>query len=281
MKRGTPEHPKTRALARKLKIQIPHAVGLLEMLWHWTARFAIQGDIGKWSNSEIAEQAGWHKNADEFIAALVDVKLLDRCEIHRLVIHDWHEHADQSVKKTLVKRGLPFLTVSKKVQNNSGTIPEPFRNDDGTIPDEDRTIPSSRAVAGSGSGSGTGTGTGSGGKEEKTSLPAVPDADLFRQWFGVFIACGLDLNETDQYRCLGIFAELTPEEQRWCVEDCQQKALKRWRSKDLTKDPWNYLHEQPWTRRSIGRVLPDAAKPESRADAAQRKAAEAFRSAGA
>lgn len=117
--------------------------------------------------------------------------------------------------------------------------------------------------------------------QEKTSLPAAPDADLFGQWFGVFIACGLDLNETDQYRCLGIFAELTPEEQRWCVEDCQQKALKRWRSKDLTKDPWNYLHERPWTRRSIGRVLPDAAKPESRADAAQRKAAEAFRSAGA
>jgi hypothetical protein len=35
MKRGTPTHYKTKRLAKKLKVELPHAVGILEMLWHF------------------------------------------------------------------------------------------------------------------------------------------------------------------------------------------------------------------------------------------------------
>ena len=49
MKRGTPDHPKVAKLASMIGLPIPWAlpytVGLLEMLWHFTAKFAPRGDI--------------------------------------------------------------------------------------------------------------------------------------------------------------------------------------------------------------------------------------------
>lgn len=116
----------------------------------------------------------------------------------------------------------------------------------------------------------------SSGFESKNKPETTINEILFENWFGIFIACGVPLNENDKYQSLAAFSELTPEQQAWCYEDCQRKAQTQWRTPTLTKRPWNYLNEQPWTRRSIGRVLPDAAGPESRAEAAQRAAAEGF-----
>ena len=71
MKRGTPDHPKTLMLTEELrKVFAAHrklssfggrayAVGLLEMLWEWTSKYAIQGDIGKWPDDVIAAGIGW------------------------------------------------------------------------------------------------------------------------------------------------------------------------------------------------------------------------------
>ena len=59
VKRGTLEHPKLRALAKALEIPRPYAVGILESLWHLTARYAPQGDIGRFSDEEIARWVGW------------------------------------------------------------------------------------------------------------------------------------------------------------------------------------------------------------------------------
>jgi hypothetical protein len=47
MKRGTPEHPKTAHLMAALSIPRPYAVGILELLWHFTARYAPRGDVGR------------------------------------------------------------------------------------------------------------------------------------------------------------------------------------------------------------------------------------------
>ena len=59
MKRGTPDHPKTLRLARLLGIPQAAAVGILEMLWHFTGKYAVQGDIGRFQDGEIAQAAGW------------------------------------------------------------------------------------------------------------------------------------------------------------------------------------------------------------------------------
>jgi hypothetical protein len=124
MKRGTTEHPKTVRLSRILDIERWGAIGLLEGLWHFAARYAIQGDIGRWSNQEIADGIGWHGRhgtPDALVAALVEARFLDESPEHRLLIHDWADHCDESVRKTLKSRGLSVLVRddSRKVEKGS------------------------------------------------------------------------------------------------------------------------------------------------------------------
>jgi len=113
MKRGTIKHPKTLALAESLKIPIAQAIGHLEALWHFTAQYAIQGDIGRWDDKLIAESCLWDGEAERFTSALVECGWLDVDEEHRLVVHDWAEHADQSTKKVLANRKLEFIKSSR------------------------------------------------------------------------------------------------------------------------------------------------------------------------
>lgn len=107
MKRGTPDHPKTLRFRSLLKVPVPHAVGLLEMLWHWTAKYAPAGDIGHWSNEDIEQGLCWEGESGALIAALVSSGLLDEDDEHRLLVHDWHDHADQAVKKSLQRKENP------------------------------------------------------------------------------------------------------------------------------------------------------------------------------
>lgn len=113
MKRGTPEHPKTMALMDALGIGKATAVGLLELLWHFTARFAPRGDIGRFSNRAIANSIDWDRDPDELIAAMVKCGWLDEHTEHRLVVHDWSEHADGAVRLWLSKRKLNFADGSE------------------------------------------------------------------------------------------------------------------------------------------------------------------------
>lgn len=126
MKRGTPDHPKVKALAQRLKIQLPHAGGILEFLWLYTARYAPRGDIGRFSDKIIAEACGWHRKPDELIAALTSdpSKFLDKSAEHRLVVHDWPDHCDDSVKKLLARKQWTF---AQNVQTKDGLCPEKVR----------------------------------------------------------------------------------------------------------------------------------------------------------
>jgi len=121
-----------------LNIGKAQAIGHLELLWHMTAKYAIQGDIGKWTNEQIADACAWDGDADLFIKSLVQSGWLNEHPEYRLVVHDWAEHADQSVRKTLRSRNLPFITgrVAETCEK-SGTIPEK----DGTIPETFRKSP--------------------------------------------------------------------------------------------------------------------------------------------
>lgn len=104
LKRGAPEHPKTIDLARRLSIDRWGAVGLLELLWHTAAKHHPEGRIGKWSNHLIATSLYWTGDAELLVQALVDAGFLDANTEDRLVIHDWLEHADDTVKKYLKRR---------------------------------------------------------------------------------------------------------------------------------------------------------------------------------
>lgn len=110
MKRGTPELTKTKRLARRLKLPPYAVVGVLEYLWHWTARNARRGDIGRYDNIDIAEGIGWDGDAEVLVDALVAEGWVDASAEHRLVVHDWHDHADDATRKALEKAGETFVT---------------------------------------------------------------------------------------------------------------------------------------------------------------------------
>lgn len=115
----TTQTGKFRRLVRKLRPMLAEmpvsvelvATGILERIWHIGISDAFRGDIGKLDNEEIAEMVGWHGDADAFVDLLVEEKWLDRHPTHRLLIHDWHEHAPKYVKGNAAKSG-GFYTIN-------------------------------------------------------------------------------------------------------------------------------------------------------------------------
>lgn len=125
MKRTGIDHPKFGRLAIALDVPRYAAIGIMECLYHFTSRHAIAGDVGKWSDEEIAEAVGWPKSdASKLVDAMVFAKLVDRCQVNRLVIHDWKTHCDESTKKTMAKYGYKWAE-TEPFENDSGTIPGP------------------------------------------------------------------------------------------------------------------------------------------------------------
>ena len=94
----------------KLLLRVPRfqAVGVLESLWHFTATQAPRGDVGKWTDAEIAAALEWEGDASALIEALVTARWLDRSDRFRLLVHDWPHHADQTVKRSPQVRELGF-----------------------------------------------------------------------------------------------------------------------------------------------------------------------------
>lgn len=98
---STPERPCDRA----------EALGILEALCnHLAPRSAPQGNIGKLTDDEIAAGCYTTRDATLVVRALTHSGWLDAHPKHRLVIHDWHEHADELVKKFLRYHRLPFFS---------------------------------------------------------------------------------------------------------------------------------------------------------------------------
>lgn len=123
MKRGTIEHPKTVMLMAQLRIPLNHTVGILEHLWHWTGRYAPQGDIGKYSDEQIVQAVA--PEVKGLVKALVDAKWLDAAPLpFRLVVHGWKEHADQTCRKYLARHRLPFVedVIADGSEDNVGTV---------------------------------------------------------------------------------------------------------------------------------------------------------------
>ena len=118
MKRGTPRHPKIYALLRELGLPVrsrPVAIGYLEMLWHFTAEFAPQGDIGKYSDEWIEAALDWTGKRGRLIEALTTSGWCEKSDRYRLIVHDWHDHADGAVAKRLTRLGLSFVSGKGKV----------------------------------------------------------------------------------------------------------------------------------------------------------------------
>ncbi len=139
MKRGTPRSPKLLHLCELLKVRVPTAVGYLELLWHFTAEFAPQGDIGRFDDRWIEAALFWSGRPGHLLHCLAMSGWVDVHPEWRLLTHDWHDHADDAVRKRLSRSSLQFLTFRGKVtgqstvsdrtmsptQVKSGSLPEP------------------------------------------------------------------------------------------------------------------------------------------------------------
>lgn len=107
-KRGTLTHRRTRRLASALGISPPHALGLMEALWHVTAENAPRGDIGRLANQDLADEIYWDGEADVLIAAFVRAGVLEESEDYRLAVHGWSEHADNATRHKLTRARTTF-----------------------------------------------------------------------------------------------------------------------------------------------------------------------------
>ena len=108
MKHSTPNKAKFKKLRRRLGMSLKETVGLLDLLWFATIENAMQGDIGRLDNETIAIECDYDGCPDLLVKTLVDCGWMDRCEVHRLVIHDWEGNAPNFVVANLKSRGLQF-----------------------------------------------------------------------------------------------------------------------------------------------------------------------------
>ena len=105
MKHQTPESMKFRRLQRRLGSSKSVTVGTLELLWIATQRNAPRGDIGRHSDEEIAIECDWDGDPGFLVCALVETGWLDRHDEHRLVVHDWADHAPRYVHGVAARKG--------------------------------------------------------------------------------------------------------------------------------------------------------------------------------
>ena len=110
------------------------AIGHLELLWHFTAEFSPQGDIGRYGDDQIEGACEWYGRRGRLIQALTTSGWVDISDQYRLIVHDWKDHADESVRKRLTRGGLWFVDVTSKVtghrQNKVSSVP-----DNGSLPE--------------------------------------------------------------------------------------------------------------------------------------------------
>lgn len=96
-------------LCRCLNLRLWQAVGVMESLWHLTARECPRGDLGKLSDEDIALGIDWEGDPRRLIEALLACGWLERDAEDRLRIHDWHEHADDAVHSRVARAKSYFV----------------------------------------------------------------------------------------------------------------------------------------------------------------------------
>ena len=143
MKSGTPNLLKFKRLQRQLGTSKSSTVGHLELLWLEACANCPEGDVGRFSNEEIAIMVDWAGDPDLLVESAVNSGWLDSCEVHRLLIHDWHEHCPNFVKGFMAKHGRQFAR-----QSTRQPAKQPTRQDAkqgalhaATLPNQTNTLP--------------------------------------------------------------------------------------------------------------------------------------------
>jgi len=78
---------------KKLVKIIGHeGVGCLIDLWLGAAMSNPSGMLSAWDEHDIALEAGWDGEPEEFVKALIDCRFLEKMECGTYKLHDWEDH---------------------------------------------------------------------------------------------------------------------------------------------------------------------------------------------
>lgn len=246
MKRGTPRHPKTYALAEALDIPLYAAVGILEMLWHFAAQSTPRGDIGSLPASAIASGVEWKKKPIALLEALEKCHWLDRDENNRLVLHDWPQHCDQTVVKLLEYQDKDFLSYygnSLENRKRNSRTSHPSREAKALVEVQEFLEPEQE-------------------QEVKTKPPEI--AAIMDETLGLYEAAGVPVAPKHQNLAMQLLVSSNSQhKERLPAFVRHQLKTGRWSSVATTKGLLNLLRDGDWDVPTMERTIaiPDPKKP--------------------
>jgi len=123
VKHSTINNVKFLRLKRKLMLGQWQTIGILESLWMFAIHSAPDGAIGRFLNEDIAAAMDYNGDADLLISVLIECGWIDVDPLHRLLIHDWIDHAPNYLKAYFTKAGKEFATSIKEMQTRKPLPP--------------------------------------------------------------------------------------------------------------------------------------------------------------
>jgi len=115
--RGTLNNPKNLALARKLRLPPGVTLGILETIWEWTGTYRRNGAI---SESDLDSALDFGRllsmvDTQVVLSFMLDPesRFLDPLPDGKYFIHDWHEHADPAVQRSMARAKQRFANGSE------------------------------------------------------------------------------------------------------------------------------------------------------------------------
>lgn len=118
MKEEAIECKKMYRLARLLRVEHAHAVGLMEMFWRGVRQDAPDGSLRGIDAVEIAIWCKWQGDSEALLSALASAKWVDASARHQWLVHDWPQHCENSVHTRMAKERRWFA---------DGTAPDPAK----------------------------------------------------------------------------------------------------------------------------------------------------------
>jgi hypothetical protein len=299
MKREAVHHTKMRRLARHLGVEIWGARGIMESVWHATKEEAPAGDLGKLSNEDIADWVGWTGDADALIEALVRAGWLDPDPRYRLLVHDWSDHAEDSVHAKLARMRMRFANgVTPKLCKLAEQERRGLETANFVLPPPTQRPATAADGSQNGDSAAYGGRDGAGGGlaarlEPNHTVPNLTtphpttaaasgqrgiDTHGFADFIGIFLAAGKLLNEKDNAKALQLWLRFEPTEHAIILGHLKQAVSdSTWSDATHTPVPVSYLASEAWRRRGPGRLVRSA---RTKGDVAQQEAARRFMEGG-
>lgn len=90
---GLPEHPKSNRLCALLKN--PLAWAYVIKLWRWCCKYAKDGDLSKFEDTEIEYGIGWSGKSGQLLEAMKTAGFVDA----ERRVHDWMNHQGRAIER--------------------------------------------------------------------------------------------------------------------------------------------------------------------------------------